>query len=127
MSTSRYTGECHEVRYRLRERHPARPACESLASAADPAGEARSIVVQFADLNLDAPAGAAHLLRRIRNAAERVCANPDRSLEKRMEEKACIKFAIANAVATIDRPMVSKYAMVRPAAAAPTHDEVRQP
>ncbi|HEU4625181.1 MAG TPA: UrcA family protein [Steroidobacteraceae bacterium] len=97
------------------------------AAAADPAGEARSIVVQFADLNLDTRAGAAHLLRRIRNAAERVCANPDRSLEKRMQEKACIKFAISNAVATVDRPMVSQYVIARSGAQEPAHDEVPHP
>lgn len=87
------------------------------AIAVDLGDEPRSIVVQFADLNLDSPEGAARLLWRIRSAAERVCANPAKSLEKKMQEKACIKFAVANAVATVDRPTLSRYVMVRPSTA----------
>jgi UrcA family protein len=78
------------------------------AFAADPY-EPRSIQVHFADLDLDSPEGAATLMRRIRQAAAQVCGRPGETPETKMRHRACIKFAVSNAVAAVDRPVVSEY------------------
>jgi UrcA family protein len=79
------------------------------ADAADIGGHPNAVRVQFADLDLDTPEGAATLMRRIRSAAEQVCGPPEKPLPQWSRHRACIKFAVSTAVATVDRPVVSEY------------------
>jgi UrcA family protein len=60
-------------------------------------------VVRFADLDLNAPQDVAELYRRIENAARKVCAEHVRDKDD------CIRRAIANAVAKIDRPALTAF------------------
>ena len=83
-----------------------------LAAAATPChADAARITVQFGELNLEQPAGAATLYRRIRGAAERVCGEP-RETGSRMiqpEWRQCVAQAVARAVVTLDRPTLTAY------------------
>jgi UrcA family protein len=80
------------------------------ARAAAPTGDAYSITVRFADLNLDRQAGIAELYVRIKGAARRVCAEQanDQLVAERNSPN-CVKRAVSTAVARIDRPMLSDY------------------
>jgi len=73
--------------------------------------EVRSKVVYFADLNLARAAGVQTLYRRIRAAANYVCAPWDetRDLAQFSEWRACRDSAIANAVSQIDHPLLSEH------------------
>lgn len=67
-------------------------------------------VVRFSDLDLSKGDGAAILYTRLSYAAAVVC-NSLRSRDLGMAAKyrACVAQAIANAVANVDRPLVSQY------------------
>lgn len=70
----------------------------------------RSVVVSFADLNLDSTAGKARLERRIEQAAATVCGPVDRlSITDRRHNDECQQRAIANA----SRAMVEVVANTR--------------
>jgi UrcA family protein len=73
------------------------------------AGEARSIPVQRADLNLQSEAGAEVMLARLERAAERVCgvANGRIDLATHNLGRACVEETIANAVDSLDAPLVT--------------------
>jgi UrcA family protein len=60
-------------------------------------------VVRFADLNLTAPHDVAELYRRIEHSARKVCAEHVRDKDD------CVRRAIANAVAKIDRPALTAF------------------
>jgi UrcA family protein len=71
----------------------------------------RSLTVQFADLDLSKPEGAAHLFGRMRGAAKKVCAPlGGTSLREKYQYADCIELALSNAIARVDRPMLTKYA-----------------
>jgi UrcA family protein len=78
-------------------------------------------IVKFADLDVSTPQGAATLYNRIRVASEGVCSPLDqRDLAATFRWKACVKQAIAGAVAKVDRPALSavfamKYGAPQPA------------
>jgi UrcA family protein len=77
--------------------------------------QTRRYVVRFADLDLSSEAGVKTLYRRIRSAAESVCAplGGARELARQAQWRACRDTAIADAVAEIDHPMLSQhYAML---------------
>lgn len=83
------------------------------ARAADPTGDAYSITVQFADLDLNREAGVAQLYLRIKGAARRVCAEQaDEQLVAEQNRARCVKRAVSTAVARIDRPMLSDLAQL---------------
>jgi UrcA family protein len=80
---------------------------------ADPAPDALSVTVHFADLDLTRSAGAAVLHQRLKTAAETVCGfegsvrSRDLGSQKRFQE--CIWSAIGTAVAKVDQPTLTAY------------------
>lgn len=67
------------------------------------------IVVSYAGLELSKPKGADMLYGRIRSAAEIVCrVNQSRELAQVARANACFSAAVADAVAKVDRPLVSE-------------------
>jgi UrcA family protein len=81
------------------------------ASKVPPAGDVGQITVRFGDLNLDQPAGAAILYRRIRHAAEQVCGDPvsPGSLIPSQFWRSCVAQAIERSVIAVDRPALTAY------------------
>jgi UrcA family protein len=81
-----------------------------LANAAPP-WEAPSVTVHFADLDLTQSEGIAVLYRRLKRAAETVCAHLDRSsdLGIQMRFKKCWQGALGAAVTKVDRPALAAY------------------
>ena len=70
----------------------------------------RTYVVRFADLDLAKVEGAAALYARFRHAASVVCEPLEsRDLALSEQRQACIDSAIANAVVSVNRPLVSQY------------------
>ena len=80
-----------------------------LANAAD-SPDAPSVIVQFADLDLTRGDGVAILYRRLKGAAETVCALQDgRDLGSQMRFKKCWQAALGAAVNKVDRPALTAY------------------
>ena len=81
-------------------------AVASPASADQPA----TYVVRFADVDLSRIDGAATVYTRIRSAARLVCTSLDgRDLGLLVKFHACVDKAIADAVASVNRPLLSQY------------------
>ena len=82
---------------------------------ADTLQEPRSVTVHFEDLNINNARGAAVLYQRIRYAAQDVCGNlpQQRSLAIASRYATCVREAIAGAVARVNRPAVTEYAVAR--------------
>jgi UrcA family protein len=77
---------------------------------AAPPQDVPSVVVHFADLDLSRSEGASVLYRRLKGAAETVCAPfDDRDLARHMRFQACVENAISTAVAKVDRPALTAY------------------
>ena len=74
------------------------------------AGTSLKYVVQFTDLDLSRIEGVTALYGRLRYAARMVC-DPIRSQQLELAEKyrACLDESIADAVAKINRPLLSQY------------------
>jgi len=71
-------------------------------------------VVNYADLNLNTPAGTQVLYGRLRAAAAVVCKlHEGRTLKGMSRERACFDQAIARAVKQIDSPTVTAYHLAR--------------
>jgi len=72
-------------------------------------GRSRSITVTFSDLNLESDAGARVLLRRIRNAASKICggAPPAFELWKLQPYRDCVNDATRRAVMDLNRPLIT--------------------
>ncbi len=67
-------------------------------------------VVRFADLDLSRIDGAATVYTRIRSAAHQVCTSLEgRDLGLLVKYRACVDKAIADAVASVNRPLLSQY------------------
>jgi UrcA family protein len=67
-------------------------------------------VVRFADLDLSRIDGAATVYTRIRSAARQVCTSLEgRDLGLLVKYRACVDKAIADAVASVNRPLLSQY------------------
>jgi UrcA family protein len=84
----------------------------AMLNAAHAAGTApKSQTVQFADLDLNKAAGAATLFNRIRGAAHAVCGGypSGTTLRDQQHHAACVSFAVSNAVARVDEPMLTQY------------------
>ncbi len=94
----------------------------TFAAAPSLAGEVEVVsqTVKYGDLNLAHAAGAVALYGRIRSAARNVCAS-DGSPELRFatETKACMKQAIAHAVADVNQPQLTQYYLVKTGQSAP--------
>jgi UrcA family protein len=71
----------------------------------------KSQTVEFADLDLNKVAGAATLFKRIRGAAQAVCGGylSGTTLRDQQRHDACMSFAVSNAVAEVDEPMLMQY------------------
>jgi UrcA family protein len=76
------------------------------------AGVTRSEVVRFPDLDLSRIEGVAALYGRIAHAARHVC-DPLETLWNSTEYRTCVDTAIAGAVATVNRPLLSQYHQFR--------------
>jgi len=70
--------------------------------------------VTFSDLNLRNEAGARVLYRRIKTAAEDVCAPFNgRQLVQRMNQTACVTSAMERAVRQVNEPVLTRYYLTR--------------
>lgn len=81
------------------------------ANAADFSNAPKSRTVRFADLDLSTVDGAATLYNRLRSAARGVC-SPLRggpSLRDKQQYADCIDFALSNAIAKVDHPVVTEF------------------
>jgi UrcA family protein len=77
---------------------------------AAPLQDVPSVVVRFADLNLSRSEGARVLYRRLKGAAEAVCAPlDDRDAARHMSYKVCVQTAISTAVAKVNQPALTAY------------------
>ena len=76
------------------------------------AGAARSEVVRFPDLDLSRIEGVGKLYGRIAHAARDVC-DPLLTQWQPAEYGACMDQAIASAVATVNRPLLTQYHQLR--------------
>jgi UrcA family protein len=71
-------------------------------------------VVRYADVDLSRIDGAITVYGRIRQAANAVCESLDsRVLGLAEKHRACVNQAIADAVASVDRPLLSQYHQLR--------------
>ena len=85
--------------------------CGAFASTPPAGQDVARITVRFGDLNLEQPAGAAALYRRLRLAANHVCGEPERpgSVVISAAWRACVAQAVERAVVTVDRPALTAY------------------
>jgi UrcA family protein len=84
------------------------------AGAEERFGEPVTKVVNYADLNLNTPAGAQALYRRLRAAAAIVCKRYEsHTLQGMSRQRACFDQAIASAVKEIDSSAVTAYHLAR--------------
>jgi UrcA family protein len=73
------------------------------------AADLPQVHVKYADLNVDSAAGATVLYQRIRAAANEVCPTADaHNLESQSAAKACRTHAIAEAVAAVRNPSLTR-------------------
>jgi UrcA family protein len=78
------------------------------AAVAAPATVTHEATVNYADLNLESPAGIDKLYARLRTAARQVCGSAERSdLAASMYVAECRAKAVAQAVAKIDNPALT--------------------
>ena len=72
------------------------------ASHASAISDPKRIIVSFADLNLESQSGSEELLRRVRNAAETVCADLNSiSLAARARYQTCVRDVTQRALADV--------------------------
>jgi UrcA family protein len=70
--------------------------------------DGRTEIVRYDDLNVDSAQGATILYRRLRSAAQRVCAPLEaRELSRRRVWQSCVDTALSSAVGHINRPMLT--------------------
>lgn len=85
-------------------------ALSGAAVAADRSDDVPTVTVSYADLNLDLTEGAATLYRRIRAGAGDVCKSLEsREPARQMQWQRCIHKATAEAVAKVDKPVLTTY------------------
>jgi UrcA family protein len=83
---------------------------------ADTPLESRSVTVHFGDLNINSASGAERLYQRIARAAEDVCGDNSASQRLLMYSSryaTCVRSAIGAAVARVNHPEVTAYAVAR--------------
>jgi UrcA family protein len=81
------------------------PLLGSTALATESA--ARSVTVNYEDVNLTTLAGATRLYQRISDAARQVCGEPGYGLQARRLWQDCYRAAVADAVAAVNSPMLT--------------------
>ena len=77
------------------------------ASAEPSSGAVKKITVNYAELNLDKPAGVKKLYKRLRNASQYVCGGRQAILAYR-SAKRCYNEALAQAVIDVNKPLLSE-------------------
>jgi UrcA family protein len=89
--------------------------CSFTIARAGTAFEPRTMTVRFADLDTTNAEGAAVLYRRLKFAADVVCQDLDsgRDLFLVRQHADCVRLALSNAIAKVDRPAVTAYAAGR--------------
>jgi UrcA family protein len=86
------------------------------AMAADPGSTQHSMLVRYGDLNLSSLAGATTLYQRISGAARSICGDSGHGLFEQRMWNDCFSSAVANAVATVNNPLLTGiYRHERPA------------
>ena len=85
--------------------------CDAFAAEPKAPAVGDQATVHFEDLNVDRPAGAAVLYRRIKWAAERVCGEPKVTGSFMISKywRNCVAEAIDRAVLAVDRPALTAY------------------
>jgi UrcA family protein len=86
------------------------------AHAVEVVNDVPTITVRYADLNLDNDAGRAMLVSRLQSAARQVCyaSGPvNFGLTGSITTDRCMKRAVVNAIAKIDNPSVTTYAVAK--------------
>jgi UrcA family protein len=78
-----------------------------LATSASASDSVKKITVNYAELNLDKPAGVKKLYKRLRNASEYVCGGRQAVLQYR-SAKRCYNEALAQAVIDVNKPLLSE-------------------
>ncbi len=63
--------------------------------------------VKYADLDTASVSGATTLYRRIQGAAHFVCGEEGRTLAAQAQYKSCVRSAVADAVSTVQNPLVT--------------------
>ena len=81
-------------------------ACALAAFNAYAGDDARAETVKFVDLNLDTPAGAEALYRRIHAAARRVCQQP---AGEQAAVKGCMSKAESEAIGKVNSPLLTAF------------------
>ncbi len=84
----------------------------SLSNDTSATDAVRKETVRFADLDLSRIEGVAKLYGRIAHAARDVC-DPLETQWHFVEYRTCVDTAIANAVATVNRPLLTQYHQLR--------------
>lgn len=79
----------------------------SASALASDAHSSRSLTVHYSDLNLSSLAGATTLYQRISGAARFVCGEQGRRFDEQKRWKACYQSAVADAVATVNSPLLT--------------------
>jgi UrcA family protein len=95
----------------------------SVTMAADSRVMVKSELVRYEDIRLISAVGAAVLYGRLRAAADRTCGGPvdNLSLAQKQRYKACMDEAMANAVADVNHPVLTRfYESKRNASSAPS-------
>jgi UrcA family protein len=83
-------------------------ALSAFEAQADPTDDPPTITVKYSDLNIDKPAGARVLYRRIASAARTVCGVDYSPLPStRSAALTCYRDAIADAVSKVDSPTLA--------------------
>jgi UrcA family protein len=75
-------------------------------ASADPASAARSVSVNYRDLNLSTIQGAITLYERLKDAAQTVCDGTLSGVAAYREWRSCYDAAIADAVAKVNSPLL---------------------
>jgi UrcA family protein len=89
--------------------------CGLTIAHADTFLEPRTVTVRFADLNTANVEGAARLYRRLNFAAKTVCQDLDSGRDMFLVNlhADCVRQALSNAIAKVDRPALTAYAADR--------------
>jgi UrcA family protein len=92
----------------------ANASTEDVTSTLSITNGSRNYTVRFADLNVSTLDGAKQLYRRLRIAAKVVCQPLETAHLWRSDQyEVCMGRAIADAVATVNRPLLSQYHRLR--------------
>ena len=79
------------------------------ARADEPTGNPPSVTVSYSDVAFGNTDGAAHVYRKLKNAARKVCGvnSGSKTLELQLAAQECYEAALADAVRKIDRPTLT--------------------